>query len=159
MSKEIDALIAEHVFGWPCVHDVQPVPAAVLLADARAEFKEQFGAEPPPKWRPTKKSKYCSCPTTSDRGGVWCVKCGKRGDIEWLPSYEYTSDSIWKIVEKLSPQHPFELADIGSLNPEASFPRWEARFGDAKAEADTVGEAVCMAALRAVGAEVPALDV
>lgn len=136
MSREIDALIAEKLMGycvWPRVID---------------------GGESP----------VGSCGTVGNRGG-WAdcnCPCGKRRWFGMDDDAHYSTDiaSAWEVVDKIvgdQYEYKFELERLtGRVAPG----RWFAYFYKGLDRFSGHGEdapmAICLAALKSVGVEVPA---
>jgi hypothetical protein len=121
-GRELDALVAEKVMGW----------TSDLYAHSLMGEKVRLWLPPPPS----------DVAHTADT----------------LPRYSTDIAAAWEVVEKVSgPGLAFELVDVGSFNPGyTELPRWCASFGDGNVviaeEADTAPHAICLAALKAVGA-------
>jgi hypothetical protein len=73
--------------------------------------------------------------------------------LGWAPAYSTRIDSSWWVVEKLRVDHYVEISTVpGGWWVLFQGPGEEEAFS---ASADTIAEAICRAALKAVGAEVP----
>ena len=44
-GRELDALVAEKVMGWECVHKIEFVPVEVLAERIATEWLEEYGSE------------------------------------------------------------------------------------------------------------------
>lgn len=154
-DRHIDELVAMHVFGWHCAHDIQPITRAMRTANARAEFLAKWGQVAPDGWRPDDMHKdgctgcWChSLPVAEQFSGSWCPKCGLTGDsLKSLPYYSYSLEYAWEVVEKMNGD---------GRSADAAWKRWDVQWATLARElfsmtARDAARAICLAALAAVG--------
>lgn len=103
-GRELDALVAEKLFGWRCVHRLVRITREEEIAFNRAWFLKEYGQEAPPTWE-----------GDSDLDGDYptrkCSKCGMGHDSKdndlfahadsRVPKYSTDIASAWLVVEKL----------------------------------------------------------
>ncbi len=155
-GRELDAAVATEVMGL-CIHLWTETPTEILLAEARAEFKDDYDGPPPEKWEPE---------WGWDDWDLTCGGCGIRrsgGGNTLHPRNgqfaQYSTDtaSAWRVVEKVRETRGVEVSiesngdrwwvDItdgtsGTFDSSGSYDRVLGQAGG-----DTPGEAICRAAL------------
>lgn len=73
--------------------------------------------------------------------------------VPWMSRYSTDIEAAWQVVEKLM----FQYHDI-NLRYEPDFDVWICKTTTSKAQGDTAPEAICLAALEAVGAQAEERD-
>lgn len=116
-GRELDALIAQHVFGW-----------------ARKSDTPGDWLGPPPE----------------DPRHVWCGEWDENGLPNYLPKWSTDIATAWEVVEKLLIHGDIRLSIHVARNG------YDVEFQPfVNVSAPTAPHAICLAALKAVGVEVP----
>ncbi len=158
-GRELDALVAEQVMGWECVHRMTLLPKEIWVAEAEREFEAEYGTKPPSGWA----MDQTWADYSGDHPPKWCEKCQKRpsqfqsGQYVLRP-YSTSIGAAWEVVEKLNKKFhlrlisPFEPGEpyFAGFSPHG-MTGWDGR-PHFEAGADTAPLAICRAALKAVAA-------
>lgn len=139
-GRELDAFIAEHIFGWT---EVSHGPGCSCCVDT---WQEWSGL--PPLHSGDDGTRYRLHPRCSQCGGDR-DRSAEKVVCKTLPRTtvsEYSTDisQAWKIVA-------FVLKDIFDLTHHSDAKIWSASFQDVHAYGSTAPHAICMAALRKKG--------
>lgn len=152
-GRELDALIAEKVMGWACVHSVEYLPRSERESEINAEFLRDYGMPAPPG--------FCKAAvddlefSDGDYPPKWCAKCGGRESrdiFKKLPHYSTDIGDAWDVVEAVAARSEtvyFTVERIGAHAGE--FSGYRAFINRICTAADTAPLAICRAALKAVG--------
>lgn len=160
-GRELDALVAEKVFGVACIHDIEWTPREDVVAANRRAFVDEFGQEPPPTWEG-------DIDEESDYAPKRCKKClapysGCRIGPVHVPPYSTFIADAWSVVEKAI-DYVAATTDFDIATGRPTLHKWELWFGErgaaryGKAFADTAPLAICLAALKAVAVSRSASD-
>lgn len=154
-SRELDARVAVHIFGWEWMRRKSDGMCA-LFAPEGGDWDTSL-IRPSPAWE-----KCDGTPPTElwmrgwDRASVRAVE-GRYGQVDYLPCYSSDIGAAWEIVE--------EMRKRGGTLVLAEYKtgvRWEADFGITNAyepvKAETAPLAIVLGALSALGVEVTAED-
>jgi hypothetical protein len=172
-SREQDALVAEKVMGYSCVHESETMPSDVLVEEYAAEWLEEHGTVCPDAHAQSQVEQYLDC----DYPPRWCKHCHcrysqidlKKDTGTWARrSYMTSIENAWQVVEKMQ-EEGFAFAVWGVPEFSSVFrgttvafrrdvypPRLDFDYqledrSDATGNAPDAPLAICIAALKAKG--------
>jgi hypothetical protein len=150
-GRELDALIAEKVFGV-CAHKPVRWTREEVIARERAEFLEEYGMEAPPTWVGD-----ADIELSGDYPPYKCAKCGDARVNSRLITKPYSTDiaAAWLVLEKLAVDKWWpELRRLVDWdNVEKWYAACNRRPHVWSATAATAPLAICRAALEAIASE------
>lgn len=141
-TEERDAMVAEKVMGYSERFDVSQARSLKSAKIWRIAFKN----------KPQVYLDIGSYKSFVTRDGTK-ISCGEPHSVHFPKSFSTSISSAFEVAEKLKSEWQFAVAWIENKGKwQAGF--WKDHVTHFESESDTASEAICLAALKAVGVEV-----